>query len=88
MARTDPQELIAWTLSDSMANGNIELHLSHYICDLVGDTSVQTWTNLAMAFGATGVSKLFGDFRAMVQFHLSGTLHPSAEMSCFNTYVE
>ena len=78
------QALTAWTLSDSMANGNIELHLSHNIRNLVADTSAETWT----AFGMTGVSQLFGDFRSMVQFHLSRTQHPSVEMSRFNTYVE
>ena len=81
---TDAQALTAWTLSDSMANGNIELHLLHNICNLVADTSAETWT----AFGTTGVSQSFGDFRSMVQFHLRGTQHPSAEMSWFNTYVE
>ena len=59
---TDPQALTAWTLSDSMVNGNIKLCLLHNICNLVGDTSAQTWTNLATAFGAIGVSKLFVDF--------------------------
>ena len=81
-APTNPQALTAWTLSNSMANGNIELCLSHNIHDLVGDTSTRTWINLAMAFGATGVSKLFGDFWSMVQFCLSRMQHPSAEMSC------
>ena len=62
MAPTDPQALTAWTLSDSMVNGNIDLQLSHNICDLVRDTSARIWTNLAMAFGATGISKIFGNF--------------------------
>ena len=59
MAPTDPQALTAWTLSDSIVNGNIELHLLHNIHDQVGDTSAWTWTNLAKAFGVTGVSHLF-----------------------------
>ena len=41
MAPTDAQALTAWTLSDSMANGNIELCLSHNIRNLVADTSAE-----------------------------------------------
>ena len=88
MAPTDPQALTAWTLSDSMVNGNIELCLLHDICNLVGDTSVMTWTALANAFGMTGVSQLFRDFWSMVRFQISGMQHPSVKMSCFNTYVK
>ena len=55
-APTDPVELQKWTLSDSMANGAIELHCNINIQDLIGNTSAATWTNLSNAFGATGVS--------------------------------
>ena len=41
-APTDAQVLTAWTMSDSMANSNIELQLSHNICDLVANTSMET----------------------------------------------
>ena len=41
---------------------------------------------LSTAFGATGVSRLFGDFKAVTQFHFSGTQHPAAEISRFNTH--
>ena len=53
---TDAQALTAWTLSDSMANGNIELCLPHNICDLVADSSAETWIALANTFSATRVS--------------------------------
>ena len=56
MAPTDPAELAKWTLSDSMANGAIELRCSLNIHDLIGNTSAATWTALSNAFGATGVS--------------------------------
>ena len=56
MAPTDPAELAKWTLSDSMANGAIELRCSLNIQDLIGNTSAATWTALSNAFGATGVS--------------------------------
>ena len=51
-----------WDMSDDMAQGQITLHLDLTIHNQVGATSAITWTNLAMAFGTTGVSKIFGDF--------------------------
>ena len=54
---TDPVELHKWTLSDSMANGAIELRCSLNIRDLISNTSAATWTALSTAFGATGVSR-------------------------------
>ena len=86
MVPTDPVELQKWTLSDSMANGAIELRCSLNIRDLIGNTSAATWTALSTAFGATGVSRLFGDFKAVTQFCFSGTQHPAAEISRFNTH--
>ena len=55
-APTDPVELQKWTLSDSMANGAIELRTSINLCDLIAATSAATWTALSTAFSATGVS--------------------------------
>ena len=55
-APTDPAELAKWTLSDSMANGAIELRVSINLRDLIAATSAATWTALSTAFGATGVS--------------------------------
>ena len=85
-APTDPAELAKWTLSDLMANSAIKLRCSLNIRDLIRNTSALTWTALSTAFGATGVSCLFGDFKAVTQFHFSGTQHPVAEISCFNTH--
>ena len=85
MAPTDPVELQKWTLSDSMANGAIELCCNINIRDLIRNTSTATWTNLSNAFGVTGASQLFRDFKEVTQFRFSGTQHPAAEISCFNT---
>ena len=54
--------------------------------DLIAATSAAMWTNLSNSFGVTGVSQLFGDFKAVTQFRFSGTQHPAAEISCFNTH--
>ena len=85
-APTDPAELAKWTLSDLMANGTIELQYSLNIRDLIGNTSNATWTALSNTFGTTGVSCLFGDFKQVTQFRFSGTQHPAAEISRFNTH--
>ena len=86
VALTDLVELQKWTLSDSMANGAIELRCSLNIRDLITVTSTAMWTALFNSFGVTGVSRLFGDFKAVTQFHFSGTQHPAAEISRFNTH--
>ena len=83
---TDPAELQKWTLSNSMANGKIELRCSLNIRDLIAATSAATWTAMSNAFGATGVSRLFRDFKAVTQFRFSGMQHPAAEISHFNTH--
>ena len=85
-APMDPAELAKWTLSNSMANGAIELRCSLNIRDLIGNTSAATWTALSNAFGVTGVSRLFGDFKQVTQFRFSGMQHPVAEISPFNTH--
>ena len=86
VAPMDPAELQKWTLSDSMANGAIELRCSLNIPDLITATSAATWTALSNSFGVTGVSRLFGDFKAVTQFCFSGTQHLAAEISRFNTH--
>ena len=86
MAPMDLAELAKWTLSDSMANGAIELRCCLNIRDLIAATSAATWTALSTAFGATGVSRLLGDFKAVTQFCFSGMQHLAAEISHFNTH--
>ena len=75
-------------MSDDMAQGQMTLCLDPTICNQVGATSTTTWTNLANAFGTTGVSKIFGDFRALIQFRMSGSQHPSAEIERFNMHLQ
>ena len=77
-----------WDVSDEMAQGQMTLCLDPMIHNQVGATSATTWTNLANAFGTTGVSKVFGDFCALVQFRMSGSQHPSAEIEWFNMHLQ
>jgi hypothetical protein len=88
LAPADPAELRKWNLSDTMANGNMILRIGQNCRDEVGQTSKDTWDNLAAAFGTIGISKIFGDFRTLVNFKISGTQHPGAEIVRFNTAVE
>ena len=50
--------------------------------------SAETWTNLQTAYGQVGISRIYGDFKALVSFRLSGTQHPAAEMERFNTSLQ
>ena len=56
------------------------------ICESVWSTTEYVGHSKVLAFGATGVSRLFGDFKAVTQFCFSGTQHPAAEISRFNTH--
>ena len=64
------------------------LHLSHNVQNEVGATSTQTWTNLETAFGLVGVFCIYGDFKALVGFKISGSQHPVAELQHFFTHLE
>ena len=75
-------------MSDDIAQGNIVLRLAHNCRNEVGATSAATWTNLETAFGSVGISQIFGDFHSLVSFKISGSQHPGAEITCFNTVVE
>ena len=77
-----------WDMFDNMAQGQMTLRLDPTICNQVGATSAATWTNLANTFGTTGVSKIFGDFCTLVQFRMSGSQHPGAEIEQFNMHLQ
>ena len=85
---TDAVEAAKWDVSDDIAQGNIVLRLAHNCCNEVGTTSAATWTNLETAFGSVGISQIFGDFCSLVSFKISGSQHPGAEITRFNTAVE
>ena len=54
----------------------------------IGATSAETWTALETAYRQVGISRIYGDFKALVSFKLSGTQHPAAEMEHFNTSLQ
>ena len=61
---------------------------THNIHNQVGATSAATWTNLRMHFGTVGVSRIYGDFKALVSFKISGTQNPSAEIERFSMHQQ
>ena len=75
-------------MSDDIAQGNIVLRLAHNCRNKVGATSAATWTNLETVFGSVRISQIFGDFHSLVSFKISGSQHPGAEITRFNTAVE
>src|ERR1700678_2951216 len=77
---TDIAAQNAWDISDDTAMGNIILRMSQTIGNQVGATSAATWANLQTAFGTVRVSSIYGDFKALVSFKISGMQNHSAEM--------
>ena len=71
-----------------MAQGALTLHISPNCRNHIGATSAETWTALETAYGQVGISRIYGDFKALVSFKLSGTQHPAAEMEHFNTSLQ
>ena len=85
---TSPDMANKWDVSDDMAQGQMTLCLNPTIRNQVGATSAATWINFANTFGTTGVSKIFGDFHALIQFRMSGSQHPGAEIERFNMHLQ
>ena len=54
----------------------------------IGATLAETWTTLETAYRQVGISRIYGDFKALVSFRLSSTQHPAAEMEHFNTSLQ
>ena len=81
-------EQAKWDILDDMAQGALTLHISPNCRNHIGVTSAETWTALGTAYGQVGISRIYGDFKALVSFRLSGTQHPAAEMECFNTSLQ
>ena len=77
-----------WDISDDMAQGALTLRIFPNCRNHIGATSAETWTTLGTAYGQVGISRIYGDFKALVSFRLSGTQHPAAEMECFNTSLQ
>ena len=71
-----------------MAQSALTLRISPNCRNHVGDTSAETWTALGTAYGQVGISRIYGDFKALVSFRLSGTQHLAAEMERFNTSLQ
>ena len=87
-ADDQPVEQAKWDILDDMAQGALTLHISPNCCNHIGATLAETWTALETAYGQVGISRIYGDFKALVSFKLSGTQHPAAEMERFNTSLQ
>ena len=87
-ADDQPVKQAKWDILDDMAQGALTLCISPNCRNHIGATSAETWTALATAYGQVGISRIYGDFKALVSFKLSGTQHPAAEMECFNTSLQ
>ena len=81
-------EQAKWDISDDMAQGALTLCISPNCHNHVGATSAEMWTALATAYRQVGISRIYGDFKALVLFKLSGTQHPAVKMERFNTSLQ
>ena len=75
-------------MSDDMAQGNITWWLAVPICNQVRVTSTDTWANLLAAFGTVGISCIYGDFKSLVSFKISGGQNPTAKMEQFGMHLQ
>ena len=87
-ANNQPVEQAKWDILDDMAQGALTLCISPNCRNHIGATSAETWTALETAYRQVGISRIYGDFKALVSFKLSGTQHPAAEMERFNTSLQ
>ena len=81
-------EQAKWDISDNMAQGALTLRISPNCHNHVGTMLAEMWTALGTAYGQVGISRIYGDFKALVLFRLSSTQHPAAEMERFNTSLQ
>ena len=81
-------EQAKWDILDDMAQGALALRISPNCRNHIGATSAEMWTALETAYRQVGISRIYGDFKALVLFRLSGTQHPAAEMEHFNTSLQ
>ena len=72
-ANDQPVEQAKWDISDNIVQGALTLRISPNCCNHIGATSAETWTTLGTAYGQVGISRIYGDFKALVSFRLSGT---------------
>ena len=87
-ADDQPVEQAKWDISDDMAQGALTLCISPNCRNHIGASSAETWTALENAYRQVGISRIYGDFKALVSFRLSSAQHPAAEMEHFNTSLQ
>ena len=83
-----PVKQAKWDILDNMVQGALTLCISPNCQNDIGAMLAETWTALGTAYGQVGISRIYGDFKALVLFRLSGTQHPAAEMEHFNTSLQ
>ena len=83
----DPVKSQKWLISNNQALGHITLCISVNIRNHLAATSNLTWLALETAFSLVGISRIYGDFKSLVNFRLSGSQNPHAELQWFFTHV-
>ena len=63
------------------ANGLIMLKVAYSLHGQQGTSAYHTWHNLHAMFDVQGAAALFNDFQKVVNYHISGSKHPGAEIN-------
>src|ERR1700710_59524 len=79
--RQAQKELIEWKNRDSKAIGSITLKIADNLRTHVADTSAETWNALKLAFGDPTHGTVYHWVTKLLNFRLSGDVHPHKEFA-------
>ena len=74
------EKQLAWDIKDDEANGLIMLKVAYSLHGQQGITSYHSWESLNTMFNIQGAAALFNDFQKVVNYRISGSKHPGAEI--------
>ena len=74
------EKQLAWDIKDDKANGLIMLKVAYSLHGQQGISSYRTWESLNTMFNVQGAAALFNDFQKVVDYSISGSKHPGAEI--------
>ncbi|KAJ3500326.1 hypothetical protein NMY22_g19292 [Coprinellus aureogranulatus] len=84
------KEIRDWEIDDGKARGAIVLRLTQSIANQVKDkvTSKDVWDALVAKYSRVGVSVIYSDFKAAVNFRITGNSDPRPEIAKLQKYLD
>ena len=74
------EKQLAWNIKDDETNGLIMLKVAYSLHGQQGIMSYRMWQSLETMFNVQGAAALFNDFQKVVNYCISRSKHPSAEI--------